>query len=185
MLRALPYGESDLILHTLSHQGERLNLLARGARKSKKRFGGGVLQPPHYIQTVISQKKSHSELFLLQEAQLLNDFPLLKSDYDRIETALYFVKMIDKVSHFQTAGAQQLFDLLGNGLKLTELTVDLSLLRLHFNVKFLFMLGFLQVNSDWQQLLAVSLKDHLRIQISDQEKSSRLAQINHLIQQAL
>ena len=55
ILKKMKYGESDLILHAISMQGEKLSFIARGALKSKKRFGGGVLEPTHFVSFTYKQ----------------------------------------------------------------------------------------------------------------------------------
>ena len=49
VLRRLKHGEADLIVHCLNEQGTKVSLFAKSAIKSRKRFGGGVLEPTHLI----------------------------------------------------------------------------------------------------------------------------------------
>jgi DNA repair protein RecO (recombination protein O) len=42
LLRAVPYGESDRVVTLLGRSTGRVSALARGARKSLRRFGGGL-----------------------------------------------------------------------------------------------------------------------------------------------
>ncbi len=42
VLKVTPLGEADLVVALLTRRFGRLSLLARGARKSRKRFGGGL-----------------------------------------------------------------------------------------------------------------------------------------------
>jgi len=42
LLRATPYGEADLVVALLSRRWGRVSALAKGARKSRRRFGGAL-----------------------------------------------------------------------------------------------------------------------------------------------
>ena len=101
ILRKIKYGDADLILSCLTPKGAKISLYARSAMKSKKRFGGGVLEPTHYIHALYDDKtsRSHSEnpLHTLKEASLIEGFNGLRTDYNRIEAALYFVSLISNV----------------------------------------------------------------------------------------
>ncbi len=53
ILRTIKYSEADLIVHGLNTEGARINFMAKSALKSRKRFGGGVLEPTHYMRPCI------------------------------------------------------------------------------------------------------------------------------------
>ena len=81
LLKKVRYGESDLIITGLSAEGEKKSFLARSALKSRKRFGGGVLEPLHHVKLTYSDRSDKHQLSVLEEAQILNDFNLLKKNY--------------------------------------------------------------------------------------------------------
>ena len=54
VLRVIKYGEADLIVSGLNTMGAKIPLFAKYALKSRQRFGGGVLQPTHYIKATYS-----------------------------------------------------------------------------------------------------------------------------------
>lgn len=145
VLRKIKHGESDLILHTLSSCGEKLSFMAKGALKSKKRFGGGVLEPLHYLKVSYKPRENPSgeALHWLEEASLLNEFAALKTDYDRLELAFEFLQILSRVSHEGLEGGEELFDLLGHALKAAEVVQDLGRLRILFELKLLWLLGVL------------------------------------------
>jgi DNA repair protein RecO (recombination protein O) len=139
----MKYSEADLILHALSPMGEKLSFLARGALKSKKRFGGGVLEPSHFVQFTYKQASGEAKLNTLNEATLLNDFKKIRQDYDHLELALHILDCVSRVSQEGDRNSEALFNLLGNTLKAVELCQDVSLLKMHFYLKFLMQQGVL------------------------------------------
>jgi DNA repair protein RecO (recombination protein O) len=68
LLRRIDYGESDLVLTLLTEKLGKVSALARGARKSMKRFGGS-LEPMHTLALELDERPS-AELFTLLEAKL-------------------------------------------------------------------------------------------------------------------
>ena len=50
ILKVVKYGEADLLVFGLNSMGAKVPLFAKAALKSKKRFGGGVLESTHYIE---------------------------------------------------------------------------------------------------------------------------------------
>lgn len=68
VLSRVPYGESDLIVHLFTEALGKISALARGARRSQKRFGGS-LEPIHTLQVEVTDKPS-SDLCTLHEAHL-------------------------------------------------------------------------------------------------------------------
>jgi DNA repair protein RecO (recombination protein O) len=68
LLRRVEYGEADLVLTLLTERLGKVSALARGARKSSKRFGG-VLEPMHTLAVELDERQG-AELFTLLEAKL-------------------------------------------------------------------------------------------------------------------
>ena len=68
LLRRVEYGEADLVLTLLTQKLGKVSALARGARKSMKRFGGS-LEPMHTL-TLDLDERPGAELFTLLEAKL-------------------------------------------------------------------------------------------------------------------
>jgi DNA repair protein RecO (recombination protein O) len=85
VVRRVEYGESDLVLGLFSEKLGRLSALARGARKSRKRFGG-VLEPMHTLSVSVDERPG-AELCTLREAKLETVRTRLTSDLDRMEVA--------------------------------------------------------------------------------------------------
>jgi DNA repair protein RecO (recombination protein O) len=162
ILKVKKYSESDLILDVLTLEGNKLGLIAKGARKSKKRFSGGVLEPMNLINIVYKSKenlKVEQALFFLNEAVLLQSFDKLRTNYERLELAFYFIKYMDKVSYEANLDADSLFNLLGHSLKKAETTDNLKFLKHCFEMKLLFNLGVLPPKLYNRDILSTAIRD--------------------------
>jgi DNA repair protein RecO (recombination protein O) len=68
LLRRVEYGESDLVLTLLTEKLGKVSALARGARKSTKRFSG-ALEPMHTLRIELEERPG-AELATLVETKL-------------------------------------------------------------------------------------------------------------------
>jgi len=168
ILRVIKHGEADLILHALTRQGARMSFFAKSAAKSKKRFGGGVLEPTHYIDISYKEKPDISEtpLHMLLEAQLIQGFEKLRADYDRLQAALYFLQVVSKLAQEGTVDSAEVFNLLGNALKVAETTSDVHKLKLHFEIKLLGQQGVLPPLPGAEDWMRKPLREHLEFDFS-------------------
>lgn len=162
VLRLFKHGESDLIVHALNPGGARMNFFARGAAKSKKRFPGGILEPTHYLEVSYRQGSSSDgdPLHTLQEAQLIREFPKLRTDYKRLESALHLLKVVHKLSQQGVIDSPDLFNLLGNTLAAAETSRDLDKLKVHFELKLLSNQGMLPPEPRFQSWLSAAIAQH-------------------------
>ncbi len=166
ILKCTKYGEADLIVKALTQSGSQISLLARAALKSKKRFGGGVLEPTHFVELSYSEKAhgNSDRLGTLDEASLIDGFEELRKNYDCLEQALYIVECISKVSQENDMHSVELFNLVGNALrslsKLSPAEKIYERFQLHFCLKLLFQQGVLEPEGWMQSYLKVPLADH-------------------------
>ena len=94
------------------------------------------MEPSSYIE--IEYRPSKSALNTLQQAWFLDNFSKLRTSYQRLSLALYFLNLISKLSQEGTEDTEELFRLLGNALKLTETSEKLDNLKICFQIKLLF-----------------------------------------------
>lgn len=160
ILRKIKYGESDLILHALSPQGSKVSFMARGAVKSKKRFGGGVLEPTHYVRLTYKDQQQEGKLRQLHEAVLLDDFPAIRKDYEKLDLALFVMNCASHVSQEGDVGSEFLFNLVGHTLKTIEGETNTLGLKLHFCLKFLYQQGIISLDPWMTPFLKFNISDH-------------------------
>ena len=178
-LRAKPFNNADLIIDALSIEGEKLTFTAKNALVSKRRFGGGVLEPLNFSELFYTQARSG--YLYIQEARIIYGFQGIRDNYRKLEVAFHFLKLISKGTWEGLADNKQLFDLLGNSLKALEITDKEDLLKLQFELKYLFYLGFLSLDEDSSEFVAKPVSLHSQIELTDEEHIF----LNQLVRQRL
>jgi DNA repair protein RecO (recombination protein O) len=169
VLRVIRHGESDLILHALSSKGAKLGLFARGALRSRKRFGGGVLEPTHYIEATYQPPRLRGNeltLGVLKEAKLIESFEGIRRSYERLQLAFYILDVLNRISHDGMLDGLDMFNLLGNTFRGLEIAEDLEKLRTHFEIKVLNYQGILPASAGFQMFLRTSSQKTDQIDIS-------------------
>ena len=162
--------------------------MARGALRSKKRFGGGVLEPTHFVSFTYKEAREEEGLHTLQEATLINDFPGLRTNYDRLELALHIIECVNKVSQAGDVNSEFLFNLLGHTLKAVETSEDLLILKMHFYLKFLLQQGVVDPESWMAPFLKTNIADSNSLksyrQIVDNELGNVTLMVKHYLENA-
>lgn len=85
LLRRVEHGESDLVLSLFTKDLGKLSALARGARKSRKRFGGAL--EPFQTLSVHLDEPLAGELFALREASIEKPRLSLTANLDAMDAA--------------------------------------------------------------------------------------------------
>ena len=195
ILRVIKYSEADLIVFGLNAMGCKVPLFAKSALKSRKRFGGGVLEATHYIEATYSHTSQsfrgkrilpnskdkafenhtmqhNQNFYFLKEASLQYDFYKIRTDYNRLQLGLY---MLQLVNHFCKEGLldnAQVFHLLGNSLKILETSKNLSLLQIIFELRLLKIQGILKENNSMKEILSQSILEHENLNLDNFVQSS-------------
>ena len=109
VLRVVDFGESDRIAHLLTPATSRLTVIAKGARRSRRRFPG-TLDLLNRIAVRVDRRRSGS-LARLEQARLVDAFPALRIRPARFALACYLVELFDRLAPEQSGGreAGQLF----------------------------------------------------------------------------
>lgn len=85
LLARVDYGDADLVVTLFTRTLGRVSALARGARRSKRRFAGS-LEPLHTLHVTVDERP-HGELLLLREAAIDVPRTKLAGDLDGIQAA--------------------------------------------------------------------------------------------------
>jgi DNA repair protein RecO (recombination protein O) len=85
LLKRVGYGESDLVVTLLTEELGRVSALARGAKRSQRRFGGS-LEPMHTL-VVRFDERPGAELGTLRDASIERVRAQLTADLDRLDAA--------------------------------------------------------------------------------------------------
>lgn len=181
ILKKTRYGEADLIIQALSPHGEKMSFMARSALKSKKRFGGGVLEPLHFVQLTY-KLSADGRLNVLKEASVINDFAGLRTDYDRLEFALRALDAVGRVSQEGDSASEFLFNLLGHTLRALENAKDFGALRLQFWLKLLLQQGVLTTEPWMSPFLKATIAQHGELAEQSQAEQRRLAGLEMMVE---
>jgi DNA repair protein RecO (recombination protein O) len=96
ILRAVDYGESDRILHLLVPESGRLTAIAKGARRSVRRFGGTLDLFNHLV--VQLERRRPSAMHRLDQTRLLRHFAPLRVDPARFALGCYLLELLDRLA---------------------------------------------------------------------------------------
>ncbi|MEW6078915.1 MAG: DNA repair protein RecO [Thermodesulfobacteriota bacterium] len=95
ILRRLDYSEYDYILDILTRDFGKLTVIAKNAKKSKKRFAG-VLELFACMEAVFAVSKSGRGMPLLKESLLTHPFAGIRCDAEKVAYASYWSEMINR-----------------------------------------------------------------------------------------
>lgn len=95
VLRKFPYSESSLILTLFTRSQGKIQVIAKGARRIKSKFGA-ALQPLSYVQVVYYQKETR-ELQNLSDATLALPMPNIQRDLTKIRIGLQALELTQQV----------------------------------------------------------------------------------------
>jgi len=136
VLHFLNYGESDRIVTLFTSQFGKVKGIAKGARRSRKRFSNAI-EPFSHVMLLFSRRNENS-LALIEGCDVINHYPGIRADLGRMMTASYLIELADR---FTAEGKRSIgiFHLLesflellerGNGLEETTRFFELRLLKL-------------------------------------------------------
>lgn len=96
VLRSLNHGESDLIVTLLTSGYGKLRGIAKGARRSRKRFANAL--EPYTRLSIIFSTKGADNLSLIEAADIVDHYPDIRSDLQRTLVSSYFMDLVDLFS---------------------------------------------------------------------------------------
>jgi DNA repair protein RecO (recombination protein O) len=94
VLRGRNFGESDRIVVLLSEDLGKISAIAKGARRSVKRFAGGALEPFQELIVRLDRKPQFSLAFL-HESRVLGSNQALAADLDAYAWASYLTELTE------------------------------------------------------------------------------------------
>jgi DNA repair protein RecO (recombination protein O) len=95
VLRAVNYGEADRIVTLFGRETGRVSALARGARKSQRRFAGGLGLCAVGVASL--RERAGAELLTLEGFDTTVSHPTLGTDVARMAHAAYAAELVTKL----------------------------------------------------------------------------------------
>jgi len=109
IVRTVPYTESSLIVHWITHDSGRLATIAKGARRPKSSFRGRL--DLFYLCDLRIRLSRRSTLHTLREASVCRPHTELRQDLNRLTRASYAAGLIERIAESDTP-IPELYDLL-------------------------------------------------------------------------
>ncbi|MEZ4401971.1 MAG: DNA repair protein RecO [Kofleriaceae bacterium] len=97
LLRRTQVGESDLVVQLFTRSHGRVSAVARGARRSKRRFGPG-LEHLTVLEVELTRRRRGAELWSLDGATLVDDHRGLASDPILVGHASYALELVRELA---------------------------------------------------------------------------------------
>lgn len=91
VLRAVDYGESDRVVTLLTAERGKVSAFARGARASRRRFGGAL--EPFTLLSAEARERAGSDLLGLDSVSVLRGHGAIRGDLGRIACAGYAAEL--------------------------------------------------------------------------------------------
>lgn len=132
VLRGYPFGEADRVVVLLSPNRGKLRTVAKGVLKTTSRFGGR-LEPFTHVDLVLYEGKN---LDTITQVSIIEGFPRLRDDLDRVVAAGTMVEAVDAVAQ-EDESSLRLFLLLQRGLR----ALDAGIVGNHLITSFLLKLA--------------------------------------------
>jgi len=140
VLRTLNHGDTSKIVTLYSRDTGRLKLIAKGVRSPRSKVMG-LFQPTHHV-SISYYEKTHSDLQLFKNGELVKGFYRLEGDFDRLTLAQVVVEFVERAAEREEAHPA-VFDLLVETLgRLNDPAIPTHKATWFFHLQFLKEMGF-------------------------------------------
>jgi DNA repair protein RecO (recombination protein O) len=139
ILRTIPYGEADQIVTLYSPRFGKIKGIAKGAKRSRRRFGN-ALEIASYVNATFFEKET-SDLVRLSHCDLIRPFEGLRQDIRRLAWGSYFIELINELTA-EKIPSPSIFKLLTAFLNLIDRGAFKEELQRVFEVRLLAELGY-------------------------------------------
>ena len=139
VLRLMEYGESDLIVTFCTAEFGKLRGIAKGARRSRKRFAN-ALEPFSCLQILFSRRRPDS-LALIETCTVISHFPAIRADLEKTLIASCLIDLTDQFMPEEKKNAP-LFGLLNDFLRLLDASPVTETILRFFEIRLLRLSGY-------------------------------------------
>jgi DNA repair protein RecO (recombination protein O) len=137
VLRSWKLGEADRIVSLMTQQNGKIRCVAKGARKTKSRFGSSV-DPTNHLEVQLYRGKG--DLDTLTQVQSIDRFPTLREDLELFARASSMLEAVELVSQDREPN-EALYTMLARGMH-TVASSESHLVVAGFFLKLLAQEGF-------------------------------------------
>jgi len=139
VMRIKGLGESDLLVTFFTADRGRLKCVAKGARRSKKRFANCL--DLFCLTRLEYELKREGSLYFLHSGKLIDAFPGLRSDFSSLSLASYMIELTEILFPLGVAD-NKMFELLKNSFFAIDKGKRKDLLRIQFEARAMALGGY-------------------------------------------
>ncbi|MBW2649087.1 MAG: DNA repair protein RecO [Deltaproteobacteria bacterium] len=139
VLRFLNYGESDCIVTFFTREFGKLRGIAKGARRSKKRFSNAI--EPFSYSTLLFSRRGDGGLAIIENCDVIEHYPGIRADLEKTMTASYMIDLVDQFTA-ESKKSAGIFQLLDDFMKLLETGNRLEETTRFFELRLLMLSGY-------------------------------------------
>ena len=139
IMRIKDFGESDLLVTFFTADSGLLKGVAKGGRKSRKRFANCL--DLFCLANLEFELKRKGGLYFLHSCKLINAFPGIRSDFSSLSLASYMIELME-VLFPQNVVAKEMFELLSNSFFALNEGTRNDVLRIFFEAKAMALGGY-------------------------------------------
>ncbi len=133
VLKKFRYGDTSLIATLFTKDFGKFNTVIKGARSLKSKYRG-IFETTNHIK-IIFNKKENRELQTISKSELLNSFPKIKNEIEKLLISFRLVELVNKL-FYQYDKNENTFILLKDTLNsLANFSKEPSIILLYFQVK--------------------------------------------------
>ena len=139
VMRIKEFGESDLIVTFFTHDRGRLKGVAKGGRKSQRRFANCL--DIFCLANLEYELKRKGDLHYLHSCKLIHAFPGLRSDFTSLSLASYMIELVEVLFPLGVTD-EDMFELLKNAFFALNEGGQTDILRILFEAKAMALGGY-------------------------------------------
>lgn len=132
-------GETDLLVSFFTADKGRLKGVAKGARKSRKRFANCL--DAFCLTKMEYEEKANRDLLFLRSGKLIDGFSGIRTDFYALALASYMAELAETLFPMGVQ-AKRMFSLLKNMLPAVSKEADIKALRIFFEARALALGGY-------------------------------------------
>ncbi|MEW6334973.1 MAG: DNA repair protein RecO [Thermodesulfobacteriota bacterium] len=139
VLRLLDYGESDRIVTFYTAGFGKLRGIAKGARRSRKRFANAL--EPFSCSQILFSSQGPDRLALIEGSDVICHFPAIRADLEKTLCASYLIDLTDRFT-LEDKKNEALFLLLRTFLTMIEAGPATEAILRFFEIRLLMLSGY-------------------------------------------
>lgn len=139
VLNFFDYAESDLIVCFYTREYGKIRGIAKGARRSRKRFANAL--ELFNLSEIVFSRKGHNGLALIEESAVRSHFENIRQDLEKMLMASHFIELTDQFTPEEKRG-EALFILLHDFLHYLDGSDAAEALVRFFELRLLVCVGY-------------------------------------------